>query len=71
MDVLRQADDWQHVEEEHFSPHKIRQYFARSPPLSAQDPDGWRPREHVAYLFGEDNEELHNLLQKHMVMPFI
>jgi len=73
MDALRQEDDWQRVEQEHFSVDKIRQYFARSPSLSAQDPNGWRPREHVACLFGEDNEELHKLIQKHMarVMPFI
>ena len=33
--------------------------------------DGWRPREHVAFLFSEDNEEFHNLTRKHIVMPFI
>ena len=49
----------------------IRKYFARSPPLSAQDVDGWRPREHVAFLFSEDDEEFHNLIRKHMVMPFV
>jgi len=71
MDALRQEDDWLHVEGEHFSVDNIRKYFARSPPSSAQDADGWRPREHVAFLFSEDNEEFHNLIQKHMVMPFI
>ena len=55
----------------HFSVDNIRKYFARSPPLSAQDADGWRPREHVAFLFSEDDEEFHNLIRKHMVMPFI
>ena len=44
MDALRQEDDWQRVAEEHFSVDNIRKYFARSPPLSAQDVDGWRPR---------------------------
>jgi len=29
------------------------------------------PREHVAFLFSEDDEEFHNLIRKHMVMPFI
>ena len=71
MDALRQEDDWRRVAEEHFSVDNIRKYFARSPPLSAQDVDGWRPREHVAFLFSEDDEEFHNLIRKHMVMPFV
>jgi len=37
MDALRQEDDWRRVAEEHFSVDNIRKYFARSPPLSAQD----------------------------------
>ena len=53
MDALRQEDDWRSVAEEHFSVDNIRKYFARSPPLSTQDADGWRPREHVAFLFSE------------------
>ena len=61
MDALRQDDDWRRVAEEHFSVDNIRKYFARSPPLSAQDVDGWRLREHVAFLFSEDDEEFHNL----------
>jgi len=71
MDALRQEDDWRCVAEEHFSVDNIRKYFARSPPSSAQNADGWRLREHVAFLFSEDNEEFHNLIRKHMVMPFI
>jgi len=70
MDALRQEDDWRHVAQEHFSVDSIRKYFACSPPLSALDADGWRPREHVTFLFSEEDEELHNLIQKHMVMPF-
>ena len=50
MDALRQEDDWRRVAEEHFSVDNIHKYFARSPPLSAQDVDGWRPREHVAFF---------------------
>ena len=66
---LRQEDDWRRVAEEHFSVDNIRKYFARSPSLSAQDVDGWRPREHVAFLFSD--EEFHNLIRNHMIMPFI
>ena len=47
MDALHQEDDWWRVNEEHFSVDIIRKYFACSPPLSAQDADGWHPREHV------------------------
>ena len=71
MDALRQGDDWRRVVEERLSVDNIRKYYARSPPLSAQDNDGWRPREHVAFLFSEDDEEFHNLIRKHMVLPFI
>ena len=28
-------------------------------------------REHVAFLFSEEDEKFHNLIRKHMVMPFI
>jgi len=71
MNALRQEDDWRRVAEEHFSVDNIREYFARSPPLSVHDADSWRPREHVAFLFSEEDEEFHNLIRKHMVMPFI
>jgi len=57
--------------EEHFYVDNIRKYFARFSPLSTQDVDGWRPREHVACLFSEDDEEFHNFIWKHMVMPFV
>jgi len=62
MAALRQEDDWWRVAEERFSVDNIRKYNARSPPISAQDADGWRPREHVAFLFSEDDEEFHNLI---------
>ena len=62
MDALRQKDDWQRVVEARLSVDNIRKYYACSPPLSAQDADGWRPREHVAFLFSEEDEEFHNLI---------
>jgi len=71
MDGLRQDDAWLHVEKGHFSVDNIRKYFACFPPLSAQDTDGWRLREHVAFLFSEDDADFHNLIRKHMVLPFI
>jgi len=71
MDALREEDDWRRVAEEHISVENIRKYFARSPPLRAQDAAGWRPREHVVFLFREEDEKFHNLIQKHMVMPYV
>jgi len=55
MDALRQEDDWRRVTKERFSVDNIRKYYARSPPLSAQDAGGWRPREHVAFSFNEED----------------
>jgi len=71
MDALCQEDVWRRVAEEHFSVDNIHKYFAHSPPLSAQDVHGWRPREHVAFLFSEVDEKFHNLIWNHMVMPFV
>jgi len=71
MDALRQKDDWWRVAGEHFFVDNIRKYFARSPPLSAQDADRCSPREHVAFLFSKENEEFHNLIRNHIVMPFV
>jgi len=62
MDALHQEDDWRRVVEERFSVHNIRKYHAHSPPLSAQDADGWRSHEHVAFVFSEEDEEFHNLI---------
>jgi len=42
MDDMRRDDDWQKTEAKSFSIMKIRQYFGRCAPLSAQDVDGWR-----------------------------
>jgi len=58
MAASRQEDAWLRVEEEHLSANKIRKHLACSPPLSAQDADGWRPREHAGFLLVEDDEEL-------------
>jgi len=69
MDALRQKADWLRVDEEHSSVDNIRKYFGRSPPLSAQDADGWCLREHVTFLFSKEDEEFHNVNRKHMVCP--
>jgi len=50
MDEMRRDYDWQKTEAESFSVKKIRQYFARCAPVSAQDVDGWRPRGHCLTL---------------------
>jgi len=64
--------DWLRVEDEHFSVDKTRKYFPSSPfKYAGVSKIGWRSREHVACLFGEDDEEFHNLIRKHMVMTCI
>jgi hypothetical protein len=50
IDALRRNHVWQKIEAESFSIKKIKQFFARCSPLSAQDVDGWRPREHIAWM---------------------
>jgi len=56
MDALRCDDDWQNTEDESFPVKKIKQYLARCSPLSAQYVEGWRPREHIAWMFEMSND---------------
>ena len=45
----------QEVVDTHFSLKKIRQYFRNRKPLAAADVDGWRGREHLAWMFMNDD----------------
>jgi len=56
---------------EWFCIKKIRQYFARCAPLSAQDVDGWRPREHIAGMFNEGDEMFHDLIRTQLILPYV
>ena len=49
----------QEVVDKHFSLKKIRQYFRNRKPLVAADVDGWRGREHLAWMFMNNDTEFH------------
>jgi hypothetical protein len=70
MDVLRGDDDWQNILAASFSVKKIKQYYARRSPLSAQDADGWRAREHIAWMFHDGDEILHELIRTQLILPY-
>ena len=71
MDDLRRDDNWQKTEAESFSIKKIRQYFARCAPLSAQNVDGCRPREHIAWMFNDGDEMFHELIRTQLILPYV
>jgi len=53
LDETRRHDEWLHIQEHSFAIKKIGQYFRTCKPLSAQDADGGRGREHVGGLFSD------------------
>ena len=71
LDDFRRDDDWQKTETESFSIKKIRQYFARCAPLSAQDVDGWKPREHIAWMFNDGDEIFHDLIRTQLILSYV
>jgi len=54
-----------------FSVKKIRQYFARCAPLSAQDVDGWRSREHIRWTRMLNDEMFHDLICTLLILPYV
>ena len=50
---------------------KIRKYFRTRPALGAADIDGWRGREHVFYLFQNNDHELHQLIIDELILPYV
>ena len=50
---------------------KIREYFRRRPPLGAPDIDGWRGREHIAFMLMDDDEDFHELFRTHLILPHV
>ena len=71
MDDMLRDDDWQKTEAKSFSIKKIRQYFARCAPLSAQVVDGWRLREHIEWMFNDGDEMFHDLIRTQLILPYI
>ena len=54
-----------------FSVSKARKYFRTRPALGAADIDGWRGREHVRYLFQNNDSELHELIIHELIFPYV
>ena len=54
-----------------FSVSKARKYFRTRPALGAADIDGWRGREHVRYLFQNNDSELHELIIDELIFPYV
>jgi len=54
-----------------FSIPKICQYFRTRSPVTMADIDGWHARDLVAPLFFNDNIDLHNLIRKRLILPYL
>ena len=61
----------QEVVDKHFSLKKIRQYFCKRKPLAAADVDGWRGREHLAWMFTNDDTEFQELIRSEFLLPYL
>lgn len=57
--------------QEHLSVAKIRNYFRRWPALGAPDIDGWRGREHLAFMFLNDDHDFHARVRHHLILPYL
>jgi hypothetical protein len=54
-----------------FSIPKICQYFRTHSPVTMADIDGWHARDLIAPLFFNDNTDLHNLIRKRLILPYL
>ena len=54
-----------------FSVAKICQYFRTRSPVTMPDIDGWHARDIIAPLFFNDNTELHNLIRRRLILPYL
>ena len=61
----------QEVVDKHFSLKKIRQYFRNRKPLAAADVDGWRGREHLAWMFMNNDTEFQELIRTEFLLPYL
>ena len=49
----------------------IRTYFCTRQALGAADIDGWRGRKHIGRMFQSNNTELHELIRKLLILPYL
>jgi hypothetical protein len=54
-----------------FSVAKICQYFRTRSPVTMPDIDGFHMRELIVPLFFNDNTELHNLIRRCLILPYL
>ena len=54
-----------------FSIPKISQYFRTRSPVTMVDIDDWHARDIIAPFFFNDNMELHNLIRKRLILPYL
>ena len=54
-----------------FSIAKICQYFRTRSPVTMTDIDGWHARDLIAPLFFNDNTDLHTLIRKRLILPYL
>ncbi len=54
-----------------FSVAKICQYFRTRSPVTMPDVYGWHARDLIAPLFFNDNTELHNLIRRRLILPYL
>ena len=54
-----------------FSIPKICQYFRTRSSVTTADIDGWHVRDLITPLFFNDNTELHNLIRRSLILPYL
>ncbi len=50
---------------------KMCQYFRTRSPVTTADIDDWHARDLIAPLFFNDSTELHNLIRKRLILPYL
>jgi len=65
------AEEGTGVRNKIFSVTKVRKYFRTFQALGVTDIDGWRGREHVLYLFTNNDTEIHQLITDELIFPYV
>ena len=65
-----ESEDGRNIIEQAFSISNVRTHFRTRPALGAPDPDGWRGREHISWLFMNDDEDAQQRIITHLMLPY-
>ena len=65
-----ESADGRDIIEEAFRVSHVRTHFRTRPALGAPDPDGWRGREHVSWLFMNDDDEAQQRIINNLMLPY-